>query len=58
LPENLNQIKAEEENEKINQGLAKNTCFLDSFVGVWAFRPFFFLIKVNMHTLTKNLSQN
>jgi hypothetical protein len=42
LPENFSQNKSEEENEKKTNDLQKNSCSVDSFVGVWAFRPIFF----------------
>jgi hypothetical protein len=42
LPENSSQNKAEEENEKKTKDLQKISCFVDSFIGVWAFRPIFF----------------
>jgi hypothetical protein len=42
LPENLNQNKAEEENEKKTKDLQKISSFVDSFVGVWAFQTIFF----------------
>jgi hypothetical protein len=41
LPENLSQNKAEEENKKKTKDLQKMSCFVDSFVGVWDFRPIF-----------------
>jgi hypothetical protein len=42
LPENLSQNKAEEENEKKTKDLREISCYVDSFTGVWAFRPIFF----------------
>jgi hypothetical protein len=58
LPENLIQNKAEEENEKKNQGFAKN--FLLCRLVHWCLGSStnFLLIKVKIHTLPKNLSQN
>jgi hypothetical protein len=41
LPESLSQNKAEEENEK-KQGFQNISSFVESFVGVWAFKPIFF----------------
>jgi uncharacterized membrane protein len=42
LPLKLSQNKAEEENEKKTKNLQKLSCFVVSFVGVWAFRPILF----------------
>jgi hypothetical protein len=42
LPENIVGIKLRKKIENKNQGFAKNSCFVDSFVGVWALRPIFF----------------
>jgi hypothetical protein len=42
LPEKLSQNKAEEKNKKKPRICKKCPAFIDSFVGVWAFRPIFF----------------
>jgi hypothetical protein len=41
LPENLSQNKAEVENEEKTNNFKKNSCFVDSFVGVWTLIPIF-----------------
>jgi hypothetical protein len=58
LPENLSQNKAEEENEKKNQGFAKKIQLCRLVRRSLGFKTNFLLIKVEIHTLPKNLIQN
>jgi hypothetical protein len=58
LPENLSQNKAEEENEKKNQGFARNFLLCRLVRRSLGFETNFLLIKNEIHTLPKNLSQN
>jgi hypothetical protein len=57
LPEKVS-IRIKQRKKMKKKKKKKKIKDLQKRICVWAFRPNFFLIKIEIHTLSKNLNQN